>query len=311
VLAARLSEDPNNKVLLLEAGKHDWYLPIHIPLGYLLTMTDPRTSWEYKTSEQPGLNGRAINYPRGKVLGGSSSINGMIYMRGQKADFDVWAKAAGGEGADIENGEWSWQDMLQCYNKDLDYGFPTDSTSEGSYSTGGQWRVEKQRLSWEVLDTFREAAAEHGVELEQHFNNSNEQCSGYLHFSRPMFESVVEYKRTALPSPSASNDVYTMYRIKHYLILPHAILLQSIHRYFQVNQNSGVRLSAYRAFLKPVEGRPNLTIRTQGQLKRVVVDEGAEGSGKQQTKVGVLMTCILVEAAPWCSARSCLYCTTV
>jgi choline dehydrogenase len=178
VIAARLSDDPNNKVLLLEAGKNDWYLPIHIPLGYLVTMTDPRTSWGFATTEQDGLNGRAINYPRGKVMGGCSSINGMIYMRGQKADFDMWAKAAGGKGADIESGEWSWKDMLKHYNNDLDYRFETQDSVEGLYSKGGNWRVEQQRLSWKVLDTFREAAAEHGVELNNHFNNSNEESSG-------------------------------------------------------------------------------------------------------------------------------------
>lgn len=125
-------------------------------------MTDPRTAWGYFTEEIPGLNGRSIAYPRGKVLGGCSSINGMIYMRGQEADFAYWAKAAGGDDADSENGEWSWKDMLRMYNKDLDYGFDTDEGDPDGrkefYKTGGKWRVEKQRLRWDVLDTFREVS---------------------------------------------------------------------------------------------------------------------------------------------------------
>eukprot|EP00941_MAST-03F_sp_MAST-3F-sp1_P000110 g110.t1 len=171
VLANRLSKNPATKVLVLEAGKNDRYLPVHVPIGYLHTMDSPRTSWQFSTTSQDGLNGRAISYPRGKILGGSSSINGMIYMRGQKDDFDIrWHSAAGGDG-------WNWKDVRKFYDIDLDYAFP-DKKEE--YGKGGKWRVESQRLRWDILDTFKEAAREYGIPEIEHFNNSNRESCGYF-----------------------------------------------------------------------------------------------------------------------------------
>ena len=151
VLANRLSADPAISVLLLEAGGKDDYLWIHIPVGYLHCIGNPRTDWCFRTEPEPGLNGRSIGYPRGRVLGGSSSINGMIYMRGQARDFAHW-QALGNTG-------WSWDDVLPYYKRSEDYARGADEM----HNSGGEWRVEQQRLSWEILDAFRDAAAEVGI----------------------------------------------------------------------------------------------------------------------------------------------------
>ena len=168
VLANRLSADQGARVLLLEAGGKDDYVWIHVPIGYLYTQNNPRTDWCFKTEPEPGLNGRALNYPRGKVLGGCSSINGMIYMRGQAADYDHWRQ--------LGNPGWSWDDVLPFFKRSEDH-FLGENEHHG---VGGEWRVEAQRLSWEILDAFRAAAAEVGIPPTDDFNcGSNEGC-GYF-----------------------------------------------------------------------------------------------------------------------------------
>jgi choline dehydrogenase len=168
VLANRLSADPEIKVLVLEAGGKDSYLWIHIPVGYLYCIGNPRTDWCFKTEPEPGLNGRAIGYPRGKVLGGCSSINGMIYMRGQMRDFEQW-KAQGNPG-------WGWDEVLPYYLRHEDYQRGADEL----HRSGGEWRIEKQRLSWEILDAFRDAAAEVGIPKVIDFNRGNNEGCGYF-----------------------------------------------------------------------------------------------------------------------------------
>jgi choline dehydrogenase len=169
LLANRLTEDPNVSVLLLEAGAKDDYIWIHIPVGYLYCIDNPRTDWRYRTNAEPGLNGRSLLYPRGKVLGGSSSINGMIYMRGQEGDYQSWVEETG-------DANWSWSESLKRYKKFEDY----HGGANEWHSTGGAWRVEKQRLSWKILDVFRDAAVQAGVPKSDDFNRGNNHGVGYF-----------------------------------------------------------------------------------------------------------------------------------
>ena len=218
VLANRLSADPKNRVLLLEAGgKDDWHW-IHIPVGYLYCIGNPRTDWCYRTKADPGLNGRELGYPRGRVLGGCSSINGMIYMRGQSADYDGW-EAQGNPG-------WGWKDLLPLY-KGMENHHGGESEFHGA---GGEWRVEPARLSWEILDAFRDAANQAGIPSTTDFNcGDNEGAS-----------------------------------------------------YFEVNQRSGFRWSASKAYLRPIKHRSNLTVLTGARTTKL------EFEGKRCTGVRFL-----------------------
>ncbi len=172
LLANRLSADPSSRVLLLEAGGKDDWIWIHIPVGYLYTMMNPRTDWRFRTVEEPGLNGRALDYPRGKVLGGCSSINGMIYMRGQARDYDGW-RQLGAVG-------WAWDDVLPYFQKTEDFHAGADDMHGG----GGEWRVEEPRLSWEILDAFRDAAVQAGIPAVDDFNRGNNEGVGYFHVNQ-------------------------------------------------------------------------------------------------------------------------------
>lgn len=168
VLANRLSENPKTRVLLLEAGGKDNYIWIHIPVGYLYCMGNPRTDWGFQTNEQAGLNGRALSYPRGRVLGGCSSINGMIYMRGQSHDYDNWRQ--------MGNTGWGWNDVLPYFKKSEDYYAGADDM----HGAGGEWRVEEQRLTWEILDAYRDAAEQAGIAKVEDFNRGDNAGSAYF-----------------------------------------------------------------------------------------------------------------------------------
>ncbi len=172
VLANRLTANGQYSVLLLEAGKKDNYFWIDIPVGYLYTINNPRTDWCYETEPDPGLNGRSIGYARGKVLGGCSSINAMIYMRGQKSDFDHWAQ--------LGNRGWSWDDVLPVFKASEDYQHGADEF----HGSGGELRVEERRVNWEILDAWRDAAAATGIPKIDEFNRGDNFGNAYFQMNQ-------------------------------------------------------------------------------------------------------------------------------
>jgi choline dehydrogenase len=209
VVASRLSEDADVSVLLLEAGGVDDYHWIHVPVGYLYCIGNPRTDWCMKTEAEAGLNGRALAYPRGRVLGGCSSINGMIYMRWQREDYDDWANRTG-------DSSWNWESVLPVFRDSEDY----HGGASDAHGRGGPWRVEKQRLKWKILEEFSRAAQETGIPFTDDFNRGNNAGVGY----------------------------------------------------FDVNQKSGVRWNASKAFLRPALKRPNLKVMTGAMTQRLTFD---------------------------------------
>jgi choline dehydrogenase len=225
LLANRLSAERSNRVLLIEAGGNDDYLWVHIPVGYLYCIGNPRTDWLYFTEPDAGLNGRKLRYPRGKVLGGCSSINGMIYMRGQARDYDGWAAATG-------DARWRWDDCLPYFKRHEDHWRGADAAHAApgfdpqGLRAGGEWRVEKQRLSWEILDAFAAAAQEAGIPATDDFNRGSNEGVGY----------------------------------------------------FDVNQRQGIRWNATKAFLRPIQHRPNLQVWTGAQVQRLLTVQDAHGT---------------------------------
>jgi choline dehydrogenase len=243
LLANRLSADATKRVLLIEAGRRDDYHWIHIPVGYLYCIGNPRTDWLYSTEPDAGLNGRTLRYPRGKGLGGSSSINGMIYMRGQARDYDQWAQLTG-------DAAWRWDNTLPYFKHHEDHykgadamhgakGVPTElmalrGPGPDPYrdtlrhrNAGGEWRIEKQRLRWDVLDAFAQAAQQAGIPASEDFNRGDNEGVGY----------------------------------------------------FEVNQRAGWRWNTAKAFLRPTcYGRPNFEMWTSAQVSHLVVVAATEGT---------------------------------
>jgi choline dehydrogenase len=233
LLANRLSADASKRVLLIEAGRKDDYHWIHIPVGYLYCIGNPRTDWLYNTEPDAGLNGRTLRYPRGKTLGGSSSINGMIYMRGQARDYDQWAQLTGDD-------TWSWNNALPYFKLHEDHykggdvmhgarGVPSEllQPNGNEYQkvlrhrqAGGEWRIEKQRLHWEILDDIAMAAQQAGIPATNDFNRGDN-------------EGVA---------------------------------------YFEVNQKSGWRWNTAKAFLRPTcYARPNFEMWTSAQVAKLII----------------------------------------
>ncbi|MBM1634704.1 GMC family oxidoreductase N-terminal domain-containing protein [Sulfitobacter mediterraneus] len=193
VLANRLTEDPNTRVLLLEAGGKDNYHWVKIPVGYLYCIGNPRTDWMMKTAAEPGLNGRSLVYPRGKVLGGCTSVNGMIYMRGQAADYDHWRQ--------LGNTGWGWEDVLPYFLKSEDHhGGPSQM-----HSAGGEWKVTTQRLSWDILEAVQEGAKEFGIHPRADFNDGNNEGSGFFEVNQKAgvrWSTATGFLRPAMKRPN-------------------------------------------------------------------------------------------------------------
>ena len=240
LLANRLSADATKRVLLIEAGRKDDYHWIHIPVGYLYCIGNPRTDWLYNTEPEAGLNGRALRYPRGKTLGGCSSINGMIYMRGQARDYDHWAELTG-------DAAWRWDNALPYFKLHEDHYKGADAfhgargtapelmaTADTPYkkllrgrSAGGEWRIEKQRLRWDVLDAFAQAAQQAGIPASDDFNRGSNEGVGY----------------------------------------------------FEVNQKAGWRWNTAKAFLRPTcYARPNFEMWTSAQVAKLIIETRPDGS---------------------------------
>jgi choline dehydrogenase len=242
LLANRLSADASKRVLLIEAGGKDDYHWVHIPVGYLYCIGNPRTDWLYQTAPDAGLNGRSLRYPRGKVLGGCSSINGMIYMRGQARDYNQWADITG-------DARWRWDNCLPYFKLHEDHhaGANAWHGAKGSRSevltndtsiygetlrhrvAGGEWRVERQRLRWDVLDAFAQAAVQAGIPATDDFNRGDNEGVGY----------------------------------------------------FEVNQKSGWRWNTPKAFLRPTcYGRPNFELWSSAQVSKLVMTTDADGQAR-------------------------------
>ncbi len=195
VLANRLSADPGNRVLLLEAGGRDDYFWIDIPVGYLFTIGNPRTDWCFETEPEPGLNGRRIGYARGKVLGGCSSINAMIYMRGQASDYDHWAQ--------LGNRGWSWDEVLPVFKRSEDYQHGADEF----HGSGGELRVEERRVNWEILDAWRDAAEQCGIPKIREFNRGDNFGNAYFQMNQRRgvrWSATKAFLRPALERPNLS-----------------------------------------------------------------------------------------------------------
>jgi len=244
LLANRLSADASKRVLLIEAGRKDDYHWIHVPVGYLHCIGNPRTDWLYNTEPEAGLNGRSLRYPRGKTLGGSSSINGMIYMRGQSRDYERWSQLTGDD-------DWRWDSVLAAFRKHEDHyklDIPKGQTeakvnenfrrlhghssqhvnAEGlRRKSGGEWRIEKQRLRWDILDAFSAAAQQAGIPATDDFNTGDNEGVGY----------------------------------------------------FEVNQKAGWRWNTAKAFLRPTcYGRPNFEMWTSAQVGKLIIERQDDGS---------------------------------
>ncbi len=207
VLANRLSADPGKRVLLLEAGGKDDYIWIHIPIGYLYTQNNPRTDWCFETEPEAGLGGRALKYPRGRVLGGCSSINGMIYMRGQARDYDLWRQ--------MGNPGWSWAEVLPYFRKSEDFFRGADEW----HGVGGEWRVEEPRVRWPILDAFREAAAEIGIPKIDDFNRGDNEGCSYFHVNQKngvRWSTAKAFLKPAMGRPNL--EVLTHARAKRLLL---------------------------------------------------------------------------------------------
>ena len=250
LLANRLSRNGRHRVLLLEAGGDDRYVWVHVPIGYLRCIGNPRTDWMFATEPVPGLNGRQLRYPRGKLLGGCSSINGMIYMRGQSRDYDHWCELTG-------EPAWAWKEVLPLFRQHEDHW----RGSSAWHGSGGEWRVEPQRLRWELLDAFAQAAQEAGLPASSDFNTGNNEGVGYFEVNQRRGVRWNAAKAFLRPAASRTNlEVWTSAQVA-------ALLLQR-------QADHGLHCTGVR--LMPAAGRPQVVM----ARRAVVLAAGAVGSAQ-------------------------------
>jgi len=245
LLANRLSEDPNVSVALLEAGGRDNYIWVHIPVGYLYCHGNPRVDWGFTTAAEEGLNGRSLNYPRGKVMGGCSSINGMIYMRGQARDYDLWRQYG--------NPGWAWDDVLPYFLRHEDQLALEPETFDGLHQRGGEWRVEKSRVSWDILEAWANAAEQAGIPRIADFNRGDNEGSSYFQVNQQTgvrWNTAKAFLKPALNRQNLS-------------IVTHAMV---------------ERLLIDEGRVTGVEMRRNGTIMQLGAQREVILSGGAIGS---------------------------------
>jgi len=246
VLANRLSSDPNVSVLLLEAGGKDNYFWIDIPVGYLYTIGNPRTDWCYLTEPDPGLNGRSIGYARGKVLGGCSSINAMVYMRGQRSDYDYWAE--------LGNRGWSWEDVLPVFKQSENYQHGADEF----HGADGELRVEERRANWEILEAWRDAAEQCGIPKIKEFNRGDNFGNAYFQMNQRRGVRWSATKAFLRPVMSRTNlTVITDAHVQRLIMDSHT----------DVKRATGVEVRLAR------EG-----VRTFGASREIILSAGAIGS---------------------------------
>ncbi|WP_454630250.1 GMC family oxidoreductase [Bradyrhizobium cenepequi] len=250
IMANRLSADPNKRVLVLEAGGDDNWIWFHIPVGYLFAIGNPRSDWMFKTEAEPGLNGRALAYPRGKVIGGCSAINAMISMRGQAADYDHW-RQLGLTG-------WGYDDVRPVFHRLEDH-FLGPSEDHG---TGGGWRIEAPRLSWKVLDSVGDAAEEMGIKRIPDFNTGDNEGVSYFHVNQKRgrrWSSARGFLKPALHRPNL--------RLEKNVLVDRLIIEQG--------RAVGVRF---------IQGNETIEARTKGE---VILTAGAIGSVQVLQRSGI------------------------
>jgi choline dehydrogenase len=261
VLANRLSADLRNRVALIEAGGQDNWIWFHIPAGYLFAIGNPRADWMFRTEPDPGLNGRSIAYPRGKVVGGSSSINAMIYMRGQSADYDQWRQ--------MGLAGWGWRDVLPAFRKMQDH---CEGESE-FHGAGGEWHVDRPRMRWEILDAFAQAAVESGIPLSDDFNRGDNSGCGYFHVNQINGRRLSAAR--AFLRPAAKRD--------NLRVITGALADQIL---FEDRRALGVRLFREGVAIE-IRARKEVILCAGSVATPVLLERSGVGNGDRLSRIGV------------------------
>ncbi len=263
VLANRLSAGGRYTVALIEGGGNDNWLWFHIPVGYLFAIGNPRADWCYKTEPDPGLNGRVLNYPRGKVLGGTSQINAMVYMRGQAADYDGWRQLG-------LNG-WGWDDVLPHFKAHEDH-FRGANEHHGA---GGEWRVDKPRVRWEILDAFIDAAEQTGIPRSDDFNTGNNHGCGYFHVNQKLGRRW----------SSARGFLYPVMKRPNLKVISHALADKLV---LDGRRATGIEIIT-RAGRETISARREVILSTGAVATPALLERSGIGAGSELQRLGVPM----------------------